>query len=215
MNKVWVFIIFVSLIFGLIYGNTDKMINNLFIVPENVLKNLMKIGSMLVIYNGLFKIALKAEVIDKISIIFLRIINKIFKNLNEECKKMISTSIVCNLLGLGPANMTIAIKVVNQINTLPKANYNLSMYLLINISSLCFMPLSLLTLRSTFFAKINIPFVFILFIASLVTTDNDNISLGKYTFFIILPFSTIVNEVLEIAAEKKFQGINPQHKNTV
>ena len=83
---------------------------------------------------------------------------------------MISTSIVCNLLGLGPANMTIAIKVVNQINTLPKANYNLSMYLLINISSLCLMPLSLLTLRSTFFAKINIPFVFILFIASLVTT---------------------------------------------
>lgn len=170
MNKVWVFIIFVSLIFGLIYGNTDKMINNLFIVPENVLKNLMKIGSMLVIYNGLFKIALKAKVIDKISIIFLRIINKIFKNLNEECKKMISTSIVCNLLGLGPANMTIAIKVVNQINTLPKANYNLSMYLLINISSLCLMPLSLLTLRSTFFSKINIPFVFILFIASLVTT---------------------------------------------
>ncbi len=54
------------------------------------------------------------------------------------------------------------------------------------------------------------------FTASLVTTDNGNISLGKYTFLIIFPFSTIVKkEVLEIAAEKKFQGINPQHRKTV
>lgn len=170
MNKVWIFIIFFSLAFGLIYGNADKMVNSLFLVPENVLKNLLKIGSMLVIYNGLFKIAIKAKVIDKISLIFIKLIDKIFKELNDECKKMISTSIVCNLLGLGPANMTIAIKIVNEINSLPKMHYNLSMYLLINISSLCLMPLSLLTLRSTFFARINIPFVFILFIASFITT---------------------------------------------
>ena len=53
------------------------------------------------------------------------------------------------------------------------------------------------------------------FIASLVTTDKGKISLGKNTFFIILPFSIIVNDVLLIAAVQNVHGINPQHINTV
>ena len=53
------------------------------------------------------------------------------------------------------------------------------------------------------------------FTASLVTTDIGKISLGKYTFFSIFPFSIIVNDDLDIAVEKKFQGIKPQHTNTV
>ena len=50
------------------------------------------------------------------------------------------------------------------------------------------------------------------FIASLVTIEIGKISLGKYTFFKILPFSIIVNAALEMAVEKNVQGINPQHK---
>ena len=52
-------------------------------------------------------------------------------------------------------------------------------------------------------------------IASLVTTDKGKISLGKYTFFIMFPFSIIVKDVLDVAVEKKFHGIKPQHKKTV
>ena len=49
--------------------------------------------------------------------------------------------------------------------------------------------------------------------ASLVTTDIGIISLGKYTFFIIFPFSTNENADLFIAVAKKFHGIKPQHTN--
>ena len=52
------------------------------------------------------------------------------------------------------------------------------------------------------------------FTASLVTTEIGNISLGKYTFFNMFPFSIIVNADLEIAVEKNVHGINPQHKKT-
>ena len=47
---------------------------------------------------------------------------------------------------------------------------------------------------------------------SLVTTDIVNISRGKYTFFSIFPFSTIVKADLDIDVEKKVHGINPLHK---
>ena len=53
------------------------------------------------------------------------------------------------------------------------------------------------------------------FTASPVTTDIGIISLGKYTFFIIFPFSINVNAALFMAAEKNVQGINPQQRNTV
>ncbi len=51
------------------------------------------------------------------------------------------------------------------------------------------------------------------FITSAVTTDIGIISLGKYTFFMIFPFSINVNAALFIATEKKLQGTSPQHKN--
>ena len=59
----------------------------------------------------------------------------------------ISTSIICNMLGLGPANMPIAIKLVDKLRYVKYSKYNLTMYLFINISSFCILPLSLLTLR--------------------------------------------------------------------
>ena len=51
------------------------------------------------------------------------------------------------------------------------------------------------------------------FTVSLVTKDSGNISRGKYTFFIIFPFSINVNADLFIAAEKNVHGTSPQHKN--
>ena len=51
------------------------------------------------------------------------------------------------------------------------------------------------------------------FIAPLNTTDNGNISLGKYTFFTILALPIIVFVDCIIVVVKKLQGINPTHTN--
>ena len=50
--------------------------------------------------------------------------------------------------------------------------------------------------------------------ASLVTIEIGKISLGKYTFFTIFPFYTMVNADLVIADEKNVHGIKPQQINT-
>ena len=52
------------------------------------------------------------------------------------------------------------------------------------------------------------------FIASLVTTDIGNISLGKYTFLIIFPLSIITPAPLITTLLKYCQGIKAQHKYT-
>lgn len=170
MNKVWLFIIFISIVFGLINNKTDEMIINLFDVPKITITNLFKIGSMLIIYNGMYQIALKSNCIDKLGNLFIKPVNKLFKNLDEETKKLISSSIICNLLGLGPLNMTLAIKIIKNIKENNNDMKDISLYLLINISSLCLLPLNLIALRGSFSSNINISFIFIIFISSFITT---------------------------------------------
>lgn len=170
MNKVWSFIIIIAIIFGCINGRIEEMIDKLFNVPQETLKALIKIGSMLIIYSGLFQIAIDAKVISKVSKLINKPISKLFK-VDQETLDLICASIIANLLGLGPANMAIALKVINKINDENKNKmYNLTLYLLINVSSLCILPMSTLALRETFKASINISFIPMLFIGSLIST---------------------------------------------
>lgn len=163
----------ISIIFGIINNKTKIMIDEIFNVPENTLKSLIVIGSSLVIYNGLFNIAVKSNIIKRIAFLFSGFVKKTFGyEKGTFLNDAISTSIIANLLGLGPANTSIAIKVVEGIKNEndDRMNKNLAMYLLINISSFVILPLSLLGLRETFNAKINIIFIPILFLVSLFTT---------------------------------------------
>ena len=75
------------------------------------------------------------------------------------------------MLGLGAANTVVAIKVIEKIKEEKgtEMSKELAMYLLINISSFVILPLSLLGLRESYNALINIVFIPILFIAYLIT----------------------------------------------
>ena len=170
MNKVWILIIIVSIIFGIYNDKISEMSEGLFNVPKETLNTLIKISSMLIVYSGIFQIALDANIINKLSKIIKKPIIKLFK-LNDDVIDLICASIIANLLGLGPANMAIATNVIEKINNLEKYKlYNLSLYLLINVSSLCVLPMSTLALRETFKANINISFIYLLFIGSFITT---------------------------------------------
>lgn len=169
MNIIWVSLIIFSIIFGVFNNNVKYMIDNLFLVPLNVLNSLIKIGSMLVVYNGLFKIAIASGVISKISKLMSPITSKVFK-VDNDILEYINASITCNLLGLGPANTPIAMKIIEKLSTNNKLNSNLVKYILLNISSLCILPISAITLRNTFNSKINISLIPLLFITSLLTT---------------------------------------------
>ena len=169
MNKSWSILIVLAIVFGILNNRINEMSEALFNVPKETLKTLLQIGSMLIIYSGLFQIASDAKVISKISKVIIKPVSKIFKS-DRETLELICASIIANLLGLGPANMAIALKVIDKVNNNSYRNYNLTLYLLINVSSLCVLPMSTLALREMFKAKINIEFVPMLFIGSFIST---------------------------------------------
>lgn len=173
MNKIWTFIIIISIVFGLINNKIPEMSNTLFNVPKETLKLLLQIGSSLIIYNGLFQIAVDARIISKISRIIVKPVSKLFI-VDKETLDLICASIIANLLGLGPANMAIALKIIDRLNNTSffssKNRYNLTMYLLLNVSSLCVLPMTLIAFREMFKAKVNIAFIPMLFLGSFITT---------------------------------------------
>lgn len=173
MNYIWSIIIIISLVFSLVTGNVDRVINDLFNVPSDVINTLIKIGSVLIIYSGLFKIAIESNLIDKISFLFKGFVEKTFKyERNSYINKLISSSIIANMLGLGAANTAISLKVIEYIkkDKGENASKELAMYLLINISSFTILPLSLLSIRQTYNASIVFIFLPVLIVISFITT---------------------------------------------
>jgi len=170
MNKLWFSIIVFSICFGLINNNVNEMVSGLFNVSEEVLNSIFKIGTMLIIYNGLFNIAIESKCINILSKRFYKVVKKIFYLNGSEIIDLISTSIICNMMGLGAANMAIAIKIIDKLRFENNRKYNITMYLFINISSFCVLPLSLLTLRASFNSLINIEFIPLILITTLLTT---------------------------------------------
>ena len=57
MNKIWSILIVLAIVFGILNNRINEMSEALFNVPKETLKTLLQIGSMLIIYSGLFQIA--------------------------------------------------------------------------------------------------------------------------------------------------------------
>lgn len=146
MNIIWTIIIIFCLIFSIFTNNFTILINALFDVPEESLKLLINLGGLIIIYNGLFQIAIDCKIIKKISFIFRPIIKSIYKTNDENILNLLCANFTANLLGLGIASTPIAIKIVSSSNDKKIINK----LVCLNISCFTIFPFTILTLRNKF-----------------------------------------------------------------
>ena len=67
MNYIWISIILISIVYGVVNGNSEKMVEMLLDTPKSTLDMLINIGGLIIFYNGLFKMAIDSGVINKFS----------------------------------------------------------------------------------------------------------------------------------------------------
>lgn len=175
MNKIWTSIIIFCFIFSLFTNNFTNLINSLFYIPEKSIKLLISIGGLIIIYNGIFQIAIDCNLIKKISKVCKPIIKKIYKTDNDELLDLLSSNFVANLLGLGIASTPIAIKAIDKIDN-KTIFYKL---ICINISCFTIFPFTILTLRNKFGGinnfKVWIGLIIITFMSTLFSILINNI----------------------------------------
>lgn len=167
MNIIWTSIILFCFIFSLFTNNFNFLFNALFDVPENTLKLLISIGGSIIIYNGIFQIAIDCNLIKKISFVFKPILKKIYKIDNEEALELLCANFAANLLGLGAASTPIALKALKFIDNKKIINK----FICLNVSCFTIFPFTVLTLRNKFNGinnfKIWILIIIITFLTSL------------------------------------------------
>lgn len=170
MNFIWEILIFISIVFGVLTNHTEEMVNAILSTPSDTLKLLFKIGGLIIFYNGLFKVAIDSGVIKSLSKLFYKPIRKLFNTFpsNHIVYEYISANIVSNLLGLGIASTPMAIKALEEMKKLNNNKNNLTkpmiIFLVINIASFTIFPLTIISIRDVYFAKVNInllPFIII------------------------------------------------------
>lgn len=164
MSKIWVILVSFCLIYGLSRGNSEAMILGLFDVPNKTLEFLLRIGGIIIFYNGLLQIAVESGLISALTKVFKRLIGKLFPSLpkTSPAREHICLSLAANLLGLGVAGTpsTIrALQIMQKESKTETLTTEMIKFLLLNITSFTLFPVTALSVRKIFFSKINLELI--------------------------------------------------------
>lgn len=176
MNKIWVAIIGICIIYGVISGNSEAMVTASLNVPKDTLELLIKVGGLIIFYNGLFQIAIDSGMIKKLARLIYPITRLIFKDLKKDSKvhEYVSANIIANLLGLGIASTPIAIKALTamkeELSDKEKPSLSMITLVLLNVAAFTIFPLTILSVRKIYEAKINLELIPFFILVSFILT---------------------------------------------
>ncbi len=148
-----------NIIFGLIIAVSTVTL--LFINPDGVLSAMLGGGQkaldltmkMVVIYAvwlGFFELLERTGLAKKFAK-FLRPINKfLFGKIPDEANGFISLNISANILGMSGATTPMGIKSIKALEKYPSTDYAITMFFVINATSIQLIPSSVLALRTSF-----------------------------------------------------------------
>ena len=148
MNKIWSSLILFTFIYAFMHNRTDILIEHLFLVPEKTITLLWNIGGLIILYNGIFQIAIDAKLIERIGFLFRSFVKWLMPNIkNQEIINLVCANITANLLGLGLASTPIALKIITKMKE--EANNNkvtkeMLLLLIINVTSFTIFPLTII-----------------------------------------------------------------------
>ena len=164
------------MLFGIVNGNSEEMATALLSVPSSTIELLLKVGGLIVFYNGLFKVAIDSGLVKSFSKLLRKPIKKIFPEIPSEhiVNEYICCNIVANLLGLGVASTPMAICALQEMKKLNNNKDTLSrsmiVFTVLNIACFTLFPLTVLGIREMYKAKINIELLPFLIIITFLNT---------------------------------------------
>ncbi len=162
MNKIWICFLLIGLIASFFLNTTNDVVSSINNLGENSLKVFLKLSFLMLFWNGMFNILKKTNVIKFLTKILHKPVSLIFKNVDSssECFELIVSNLVANMLGLGSCATVVGIKVVKELDNLKYKN-DLIKFILLNISTFCIFPSTIIGIRISYNTKHEIYFLYI------------------------------------------------------
>ena len=108
------------------------------------------------LWMGIMEIAMRCGIISKMSKVLNPLIEKLFPDIpkDNKAKEYIVTNFIANFLGLGWAATPVGLKAMKELTIINRnsevASYDMSTFLIINISSLQLIPINIIAYRSQY-----------------------------------------------------------------
>lgn len=154
MNRVWVFMIIISILIGIVNGKAPEMVNTIIESTKTATENSMNIIGMICFWAGIMKIAEETGVIKKLAKLVNPILNILFPKLknSDEAKGFIALNITANILGLGNVATPLGLNAMKKMQEENQKKGTLTdemmMLIVINTASIQLIPTSIIALRA-------------------------------------------------------------------
>lgn len=176
ISYIWVIIIIFGLVLSIMTGNDNLLLESILNTGKDSYNLIINVGVMMVFFSGIMGIAKDGGLLKFVTKIMGFIIHPLFKKIDKKSDafKYICGNISANMLGMGSAATPLGIKAMEELNkdnpNKKRASKEMITLLVINTSGLTIIPTSLLAIRFSYNAKINIKLIPYIILISLITT---------------------------------------------
>lgn len=156
INLIWAAMIIIGIIFSLINGTIDNINTGILDSTKEAVTLCITMMGIVSLWTGIMKIAEKAGLIDKWAKLLSPVMKFLFPKIPPESDayKYICTNIIANAIGLGWASTPPALKAMKELAKMNGhdkiASREMSVFLIINISSLQLIPVSIIAYRAEY-----------------------------------------------------------------
>lgn len=178
MNKIWPWLIIISLIVGIFNGKVQEMATTLFESAETSIETCLNILGIISLWSGLMNIAEKSGLIKKAQKFVYPVIKILFPEVPKDSNAIgnIAMNMTANIIGLGNVATPVGLKAMEELQKINTKKDTLSksmmMLLVLNMSSIQLIPTTVIALRASFGsenpAEIVIPVIIASFTAVIV-----------------------------------------------
>lgn len=154
MNKIWCFIICVSIVFSMFFGTIDEVNSSIFNQMENATNYIISIIFLMGFWSGINNVILHTSIKEYLKKIFRPIYKLVYgKTFSDEILENMSINTFGNLFGLGNAATVSGLNVVEKldiINSIEKDNElsdDVILFTVMNTASIQILPITVLNIR--------------------------------------------------------------------
>lgn len=159
MNKIWLGIIVISLIYGLTTGRFEEISSCILALPMEGLSLVCTLVFSACFWSGVMMIMYDSGLIDQVAKALNPFLNFIMPNLkNNDAKKFISMNIAANMFGLGFAATPAGLKAMKELKNVSLEDENTASdemvtFLILNTAGVTFIPTTVMAIRQSYGAK--------------------------------------------------------------
>ena len=169
MNVIFGAVLILSTVL-LIFRNPDTVLSAMLSGGEKALTLSLKMVVVYAVWLGIFELMDKSGLSEKFAKILKPINKLLFGRLPQSAENFISLNISANALGMSGATTPMGIKAVRELEKYPDTKYAISMFFVINATSVQIIPSSVLALRTTMGAISPADIILPTILATLIST---------------------------------------------